>query len=128
LSSFPALVIEDDPSLAEIFAAALRAAGFESEIIPDGRAALTRLARSGAGGTEMVPALVVLDLHLPHASGEEVLRYIRADARLARIRVMLATADPLMAESLRSEATLVLLKPISFTQLRDLAIRLRPQN
>ncbi|MEW5959574.1 MAG: hypothetical protein AB1801_17760 [Chloroflexota bacterium] len=33
---------------------------------------------------------------------------------------MLATADPLLAETLRAEADLVLLKPISFNQLRDL--------
>ena len=114
-----ALIIEDDRDLANIFAKALKAAEYEIEIIRDGTAALERL--SGAE-----PAVVVLDLHLPYVSGKTILHHIRADKRLAQTRVMLATADSLLADSLRSEADLVLLKPISYGQLRDLAVRLRP--
>ncbi len=114
-----ALIIEDDQKLAAIFALALQMAEFETEIIHDGEMALARLA-------ETRPAVVVLDLHLPNVSGADILRQIKADTRLAKTRVMLATADSFMAETLRSEADLVLLKPISFTQLRDLATRLRP--
>ena len=114
-----ALVIEDDNRQATVFAQALRMADFETEIIRDGREALNRL-------SEVVPALVVLDLHLPKVSGKDILEQIRSDDRLAKTRVMLATADPLLAESLRAEVDLVLLKPISFNQLRDLASRLRP--
>jgi hypothetical protein len=40
---------------------------------------------------------------------------------------MVATADPLMADFLRDDANLVLIKPISFSQLRELAMRLRPR-
>jgi DNA-binding response OmpR family regulator len=114
-----ALIIEDDPDLAVIFAEALKAAGFEIEIIQDGKVALSRLA-------ETYPAVVVLDLQLPHTSGEQVLRQIRTDSRLAKTRVIIASANSLMAESLRADADLTLIKPISFSQLRDLAIRLRP--
>ena len=114
-----ALIIEDDRQQAIIFDQALRMAGFETRVIQDGKAALERLA-------VVVPALVVLDLHLPYVSGADILRQIRADERLAETRVILATADPLMAEPLQSESDLVLLKPISFGQLRDLATRLRP--
>jgi two-component system cell cycle response regulator DivK len=114
-----AFIIEDDQRLATIFANALQMAEFETEIIQDGKSALDRLAAA-------IPAIVVLDLHLPHISGRDILRQIRKDERLAKTRVILATADPLMAESLRGDADLVLLKPISFGQLRDLASRLRP--
>jgi len=114
-----ALIIEDDASLSEIFAQALKQAKFETEVIEDGNAALIRL-------TKTVPAVVVLDLHLPHISGDKILRQIRTDERLAKTRVMLATADAQMAEQLRSDSDLVLLKPISFHQLRELASRLRP--
>ena len=65
-------------------------------------------------------------MHLPNVSGDTILHHIRADERLANTRVMLATADAYMAENLRDKSDLVLLKPISFTQLRDLAKRLRP--
>ncbi|GAB4446593.1 MAG: hypothetical protein Kow0031_29240 [Anaerolineae bacterium] len=114
-----ALVIEDDPRQTEIFAQALRMAGFNTETIADGQSALRRLA-------EVTPALVLLDLQLPGASGETILTTIRADDRLTETRVILATANPHMADSLRAESDLILIKPISFIQLRDLATRLRP--
>lgn len=114
-----ALIIEDDPDAATIFSEALQAAGFETEIVRTGDKALKRLAVT-------TPDAVVLDLHLPHVSGIDILRQIRAEARLAKTRIIIATADPRMAELLRGQADLVLLKPISFSQLRDLAARLRP--
>jgi CheY-like chemotaxis protein len=115
-----ALVIEDDNMQATVFAQALRMADFETEIIQNGREALNRL-------SEVVPALVVLDLHLPEVAGKDIFEQIKADERLVKTRVMLATADPLLAESLRAGVNLVLLKPISFNQLRDLASRFRPR-
>ena len=114
-----ALIIEDDKRLGTIFAQALRAAEFDIELVQDGHIALARLADTN-------PTVVVLDLHLPHVSGIDILHQIRADKRLASTRIILATADPIMAETLQEEADLVLIKPISFNQLRDLAMRLRP--
>jgi DNA-binding response OmpR family regulator len=118
MSNAVALIIEDDTKLADIFAQALQAAGFETEVIGDGREARNRLA-------EVTPAVVVLDLHLPYFSGEQILREIRVEPRFEETRVMIATADPILAEALRPDADLVLIKPISFSQLRDLAKRLR---
>jgi CheY-like chemotaxis protein len=102
-----------------IFAEALAAAQFETEVIRDGNAAAARLAVTR-------PDVVVLDLHLPNISGRELLEQIRGDARLTHTRVMLASADARMAQSMRKNADLVLLKPVSFSQLRDLAKRLCP--
>lgn len=119
MSSQLALVIEDDAALATIFSEALEATGFETEIIRSGDIALTRLAV-----TE--PDVVVLDLHLPRIEGTDILHEIRADPRLAKTQVMIATADPRLAEPLQTQADLVLQKPISFSQLRDLAARLSP--
>ena len=113
-----ALIIEDDPKLADIFALSLETAGYQVEIIADGGAALTRLA-------EMAPDVVVLDLHLAHVSGEGILHYIRANIHLTKVHVILATADAAMADQLGEQVDLVLLKPISPFQLRDLATRLR---
>ncbi len=103
----------------DIFTYALEAADFVTELIADGDLARARLA-------EIVPSVVVLDLHLPHVSGEDLLQQIRADERLTRTRVMFATADARLANYLRQQSDLVLLKPISPAQLRDLAKRLRP--
>ena len=114
-----ALIIEDDEDLIDIFANALQMAEFQTETIQNGRQALDHL-------TVSQPNLVILDLHLPDVSGEDILHYIRSDERLVSTRVMLITADHLLAERLRSQADLVLVKPISVSQLRDLSLRLRP--
>ena len=119
VSERSALIIEDNSDLAVIFAQALQAAGFATGIIRDGDQALARLAIA-------TPDVVVLDLHMPRVSGAEILRRIRADARLAGTRVIVATADAYVADVLREQADLVLIKPVSFTQLRDLAGRLVP--
>lgn len=112
-----ALIIEDHENLAKTFAKALSTANFETEIAKNGQDALARLA-------SMTPDVVVLDLHLPKVSGKDILKQIRDDTRLAKTRVMVVTADALLAENLRKEADLVLLKPVSFGQLQDMAIQL----
>lgn len=114
-----ALIIEDDTEQIPVFAEALRLAEFDIEVIQEGGTALHRL-------QQIEPAIVILDLHLPQVSGKEILQQIRADARLEETRVIIATADPSTAEMIHLQADLVLIKPISFIQLRDLAIRLRP--
>ena len=112
-----ALIIEDNSDLAVIFSQALQAAGFATGIIQDGDQALARLAIT-------TPDVVVLDLHIPCVSGVEILRRIRTDVRLAGTRVIVATADMRATDMLQDQADLVLIKPVSFTQLRDLAGRL----
>ena len=112
-----AFVVEDDPQLSQIFTITL-SESFETEAITDGAQALIRL-------SEAVPRLVVLDINLPGASGAEILHFIRADSRFATTRVMLATADSRQADELQDKADIVLLKPISIKQLRDLANRLK---
>jgi DNA-binding response OmpR family regulator len=111
------LIVEDDAKLSEIFSLTLQAAGYQTECVMDGAVALACLA-------EIVPDLVVLDLHLPNVAGPDILRHIRADARLAQLPVLLVTADERLAETLDDHASLTLLKPISPEQLSVLATRL----
>ena len=92
-----ALIIEDDIDLGTIFAEAIKAAGFDTQIIPDGKQAAERL-------TELTPVLVILDLHLPHVSGRELLEQIRADDRLANTNVVVTTADGRQEKHRRTEA------------------------
>jgi len=112
-----ALIIEDDEDLSFIFAEAMRVAGFQPEIIRDGQVAMKRLA-------EVSPAVIVLDLHLPHVAGTDLLKQIRDTDHLKKVRVVVATADARLAEQADRQADFVLIKPISFSLLRDLAIRL----
>jgi DNA-binding response OmpR family regulator len=112
-----AFIVEDHLDAATIFSEALKAADFETEVIRSGDVALERL-------SETVPDMVILDLNLPQVSGADILGRIRADERLSETCVIVATAHPQLADSVHGEADLVLLKPISFTQLRGLALRL----
>jgi CheY-like chemotaxis protein len=111
-----ALIIEDDPQLSQIFTLAL-SSHFQTEAILDGQAGLTRL-------EQVTPAVIVLDLHLPEVNGEKILDYICNEPRLGDARIIIATADARQAEALEDRADIVLLKPISPVQLRELAMRL----
>jgi DNA-binding response OmpR family regulator len=112
-----ALIIEDDPQLNEIIALTLQA-DFEIDTCADGTSGWNRL-------LEITPHILVLDLHLPGMPGKDILTGLRADARFKDTRVILATADERLAETLTEAADIVLLKPVSPAQLRELAIRLK---
>jgi CheY-like chemotaxis protein len=120
--SIPALIIEDDKDLAEIFAEALRGIGYEVEHVVDGKKAKDRLT-SGEP-----PYLILLDMHLPYISGEELLTAIlKKDERFARTMIIMTTADARMGEAYGDMVDFVMIKPISFVQLRDLTARLKPK-
>ena len=112
-----ALVIEDDQDLATIFAEALQSAGFTIEILGDGRIAQKRL-------QETAPRLILLDMHLPYISGVELLSQIQSDERFSQTLIVIATADARLADEYQDIADFVMVKPISFVQLRDLSQRL----
>ena len=111
-----AIIIEDNEDQNLVFTTALEQAGYYTESIQDGAKAQQRLG-------EVIPKVVVLDLHLPGIDGEKLLNQIRADRRLTGTRVILATADALLASALQAQADFVFLKPISFSQLNQLAVR-----
>jgi CheY-like chemotaxis protein len=117
-----ALIIEDDEDLASIFAEALRGIGYEVELVADGRVAQERL-KSGAP-----PFLILLDMHLPHVSGGDLLtKVIKADERFSKTMVIITTADARMGDTYGDLVDFVMIKPISFVQLRDLTARLKPK-
>jgi CheY-like chemotaxis protein len=104
-----ALIVEDEPQLGAIFSLAL-STDFDTQLCVDGLDAIHLL-------ETLTPDIVFLDLHLPGASGETIMKHIRSQPRLAKTRVVLATADHTMAD-------FVFLKPISPNQLYDIAMRL----
>ena len=113
-----AFIIEDDDKLATIFSQAMIMADFKVQTAMDGQKAIAALA-------DLDPAVVILDLHLPGANGDKILTHLRQDSRLQKTVVILTTADSLLDDNLREQSDFVLLKPVSFSQLRDLGIRLR---
>lgn len=115
-----ALIVEDHLASAEFFATALSESGFETEVIRSGQDALDRL-------SEVVPDMIILDLNLPGVHGSAILKTVRGDERLADTHVIVTTTHWQGAEEVEQEADLVILKPVGFEQLRDLASRFLPR-
>lgn len=112
-----AFVIEDDADASTIFETALQKNGFQTEAITLGDEALQRL-------KEATPGLIILDLHLPFVNGPTILETVRADERFEQTIIVVVSADARMAEQIRNQVDLVLLKPTTFSQVRDLVARL----
>lgn len=79
------LVVEDNELNLKLFCDLLRAHGFETEPVRDGREAVER-ARA------FEPDLVVTDIQLPHVSGLELIGRMKADPRLKTVPIMAVTA------------------------------------
>jgi CheY-like chemotaxis protein len=79
------LLVDDDSIVRSMARALLEKNGLTVAEVPDGVAALERLA------TGAPPSLVVLDLEMPRLDGREVLRRLRADVRTAGLPVIVLT-------------------------------------
>jgi len=90
--------------------------GIELEHAPDGKAGL-------ALAVSCRPDLVLLDMHLPDMSGEDVVQYLWADPRTRDIPVVVVTADasPGLARRLKAAgATSCVTKPINVRGVLEL--------
>lgn len=106
------LVVDDEPTIAEIVARYLDRAGYRTRVARDGREAI-ELAESER------PDLVVLDLMLPRMDGLEVMRRLRERDR-DRIAVILLTAKGVESDrviGLRLGADDYVVKPFSPVEL-----------
>ena len=79
------LVVEDDPDIADLIRRYLQKGGFEVEVRGSGREGLAALMAHP-------PDLLVLDLMLPHVSGLEICRALRAEPRTASVPIIMVTA------------------------------------
>jgi CheY-like chemotaxis protein len=69
------------------------------------------------------PGLLLLDLHLPDMTGQEVLRRLRAEPRTARVPVVILSADArpsLIQELLDRGVRAFLTKPLDVRELLEL--------
>jgi DNA-binding response OmpR family regulator len=123
------LLVEDDPDMREMLAAALRCDGYVVVEAADGDDALEWLGDGLLEGEpERLPALVVSDICLPYFSGLDILEGARLSAR--RLPVILITGFGDAETHARAQelgAVCVLDKPFAIGDLRA-AVRgaLRP--
>ena len=97
-SDKPILLVEDNPSDADLTKRALARGHISNELViaEDGQEALDYLRGEGAYAGRAVaetPSVILLDLKLPKVSGLEVLRAVRADSRLRRVPVVILTSS-----------------------------------
>jgi two-component system, cell cycle response regulator DivK len=79
------LIVEDNALNIKLFCDLLAAHGHEPEAVTDSRHAL-EAARA------FQPELVITDIQLPHVSGMELIRMLRADDKLSAVPIMAVTA------------------------------------
>ncbi|CAH0352070.1 MAG: response regulator [Pseudomonadota bacterium] len=79
------LVVEDNELNLKLFCDLLRAHGHDALAVRDGRDALVQ-ARA------FLPELVIMDIHLPHISGIDIIIALKADPALRHVPVMAVTA------------------------------------
>ncbi len=79
------MIVEDNALNIKLFCDLLAAHGHQPEAVTDSRLAL-EAARAFS------PDLVITDIQLPHVSGLELIRFIRADEQLRQVPIMAVTA------------------------------------
>jgi DNA-binding response OmpR family regulator len=89
------LVVDDDEDIRVLLEELLGRAGYQVDVVPDGRAALRRL-------FEAPPALVVLDVTMPELDGYQTLERIRD---LSDVPVLMLTARSQELERVRGLAS-----------------------
>ena len=108
------LVIDDEPSILHAFQRAFREPGLDLHTAPTAAEGIALAGR-------LKPDAVVLDVHLPDATGLETFERIRQiDARIPVILITGHGTTDLAIEAIKHGAYEYLLKPLELPQLRDL--------
>ena len=122
------LHVDDDPNDTELLRAAARKAGvpFALHNAEDADQAIAYLTGKGVYSdreTYQIPALVLLDLKMPRATGFEVLKWIRQRSKLAQIPVVVLSGSELqddIQEAYKVGANSYMVKPLGFDALVQL--------
>lgn len=104
------LVVEDEPSIAEVVDLYLRRAGFKVEVARDGAAAVEAIERK-------MPDLVVLDIMLPQIDGHEITRWLRDQSEVPIIMLTARRGEADRIAGLEMGADDYVVKPFSPQEL-----------
>ncbi len=113
------LVIDDEPTVRDLVSRFLAAEGFRPVTASDGREGLRR-------ASELRPAVIILDVMMPHMDGWAVLSALKADPQLAEIPVILLTIVEDRNLGYTLGAAEFLTKPIDRDRLAAVLAKYRP--
>jgi type IV pilus assembly protein PilB len=119
------LVVEDSPTIVTVVRYFLELEGFDVFVAENGRVGLETAFRER-------PDVIVSDINMPDMGGVEMVKALRADARTARVRIMMLTSESSVESEtagLAAGADDYLLKPVEPRRLaaRVKALRARAQ-
>src|SRR5215472_2599040 len=125
------LLAEDDANDVLLIQRAFRKAGlaYNLVVVNDGQQAIDYLSGQGDYGQREhfpFPFLVLLDLKMPGVNGFEVLRWVRSEAKLKRLLVVVLTSSSSQADVDRAYelgANSYMVKPVQFEELVSLIQR-----
>ncbi len=113
------VIADDEPRLRLLLRTLLRGEGHDVREAADGEAALREI-------RARPPAVAILDVQMPGLSGLEVCRRVRADPRLAAVRLLVVSADATEADARAAGADAFLAKPFSPARLLATVADLAP--
>jgi two-component system chemotaxis response regulator CheY len=105
-----ALVVDDSKAIRLILGRYLKDAGFEVTYAGDGQEALDQLSR----GLQL--DLMLVDWNMPVMNGLELLRAVRANVLLSRVKIMMVTTETALAsisQALETGANEYVMKPFN---------------
>ena len=109
-----AFVVEDDRDIANMYAQVVREGGYQVEVFYDGKTAYERLQKDPA------PKLVLLDMHLPSVTGNEIAWEMWFELDGTHIIIITADADMANIYRTKEEVDEVFVKPVPLEVLRDI--------
>jgi DNA-binding response OmpR family regulator len=110
------LIVEDDRDLANLFKIVMEMCGFQVQMIHDGRQGWDTLQ------AQTLPDVVMLDMHLPGVSGEDI--YAMLNERGEGWRALLCSADVQLVERYRALGAKALTKPAPVEDLQRVVLEI----
>jgi two-component system cell cycle response regulator DivK len=118
------LIVEDNALNIKLFCDLLAAHGHQPQAVTDSRFAVD-------AARDFDPDLVITDIQLPHVSGLELIRLLRADDRLKSVPIMAVTAYSAQGDEERIRAAgaeAYVSKPISVVRFVEQVTALLPES
>ncbi len=111
------LIVDDNATTRGILDRHLRANGMVTTLAADVPAALMRLRQAASAGT--VPAIALLDRHMPGLDGLDLCRMVDADPELASLRLVMLTSAGTSRPPACDRVVACLTKPVHRAELLD---------